>query len=102
MAGGRGKPGGFPYADKAPTGRARCIECREPITQGSVRVAIERELETGAMVTRGAGYLHPACVGAWAEKASSDLHELVEGVKANSRLVEADLAATIDAIDPTS
>jgi len=63
---------------------------------------IERELETGAMVTRGAGYLHPACVGAWAEKASSDLHELVEGVKANSRLVEADLAATIDAIDPTS
>lgn len=102
LAGGRGKPGGFPYADKAPTGRARCIECREPIAQGSVRVAIERELETGAMVTRGAGYLHPSCVRTWAEKAQNDLHELVEGVRTNSRLTEGDLAAAVDAIDPTS
>src|SRR5580692_5748270 len=90
LAGGRGKPGGFPYADKAPTGRAKCIECREAIAQGSVRVAIERELETGTMVTRGAGYLHPACVKPWAEKVSNDLHELVAAVRANSRLTEGD------------
>ena len=102
LAGGRGKPGGFPYADKAPTGRAKCIECKEPIAQGSTRVAIERELETGTMVTRGAGYMHPACVKPWAAKAENDLHELVAGVRANSRLTDGDLNAVVDAIDPTS
>ena len=25
---GNAKPGGFPYIDRAPTGRAKCIQCR--------------------------------------------------------------------------
>jgi hypothetical protein len=43
LAKGRAKPGGFPYADKAPTGRAKCIQCSQPIEKDSVRIAIERD-----------------------------------------------------------
>ena len=39
------KPGGYPYADHAPTGRATCIVTGEKIPKGSVRVAVEREIE---------------------------------------------------------
>src|SRR5215475_12050697 len=31
IAHGHAKPGGFPYADKAPTGRARCMQCQTAI-----------------------------------------------------------------------
>lgn len=99
LAKGRAKPGGFPYADKAPTGRARCQQCQEPIAKDSLRVAIEREIETGTMVTRGAGYLHPACVAAHLEASGSSKDELIEGLRANSRLVPADLDSVIGAIE---
>ena len=95
LAGGHAKPAGFPYADKAPTGRARCLQCREPIDKDALRVAIERELDTGTMVTRGAGYLHPKCVGAYVEATSGDKAALVDGVRANSRLVAEDLAKVV-------
>ena len=61
---GNAKPAGFPYTDRAPTGRAKCMQCEEPIAKDTFRVAVEREIDTGAMVTRGAGYLHPR--SAWA------------------------------------
>ena len=95
LAKGRAKPGGFPFADKAPTGRAKCIQCSQPIDKDSVRVAIEREIDTGAMVTKGAGYLHPKCVGAYLEANGGDKDEMVEGLRQNSRLVPADLDAVI-------
>lgn len=95
LAKGRAKPGGFPYADKAPTGRARCIQCSQPIEKDSIRIAIEREIDTGAMVTKGAGYMHPKCVVAYVEASGGDKDDLVEGVRANSRLVPADLDAAI-------
>src|SRR5438034_595287 len=50
LAKGRAKPGGFPYADKAPTGRARCMQCQQGIEKDSLRVAVEREIDTGTMV----------------------------------------------------
>ena len=102
MAKGRAKPGGFPYADKAPTGRARCIQCSQPIDKDSVRIAIEREIDTGAMVTKGAGYMHPGCVAAYLEAQGGDKAELVEGVRQNSRLVPADLDAAIEQISPSN
>jgi poly [ADP-ribose] polymerase len=91
LAKGHAKPGGFPYADKAPSGRARCQHCQQPIEKDSLRVAFEREIETGTMVTRGAGYLHPACVPAWLEASGGDKTQLAEGLRANSRLVPSDL-----------
>jgi poly [ADP-ribose] polymerase len=95
LAKGRAKPGGFPYADKAPTGRARCMQCEQPIAKDSLRVAVEREIDTGAMVTRGAGYMHPACVGAYLEAHGGDKDGLLEGVRQNSRLVPADLDTVV-------
>lgn len=92
---GRGKPGGFPYVDKAPTGRAKCMQCEEPIAKDSLRVAVEREIDTGAMVTRGAGYLHPKCVAENLENVGGDKDSLIEGLRANSRLTPADLDAAI-------
>ncbi len=98
LAKGRAKPGGFPYADKAPTGRARCMQCSQSIDKDTLRVAVEREIDTGAMVTKGAGYMHPACVAAYVEAQGADKDELVEGLRQNSRLVAADLDAVLAAI----
>ena len=36
------------------------MQCEESIEKGTFRVAVEREVDTGTFVTRGAGYLHPA------------------------------------------
>lgn len=98
LAKGRAKPGGFPYADKAPTGRARCMQCEEPIAKDSLRVAVEREIDTGAMVTRGAGYLHPKCVAENLENVGGSKEDLVEGLRTNSRLTPADLDTVIGEI----
>src|SRR5258706_9971612 len=98
MAKGRAKPGGFPYADKAPTGRAKCMQCHEAIDKDTVRIAVEREIDTGTMVQKGAGYMHPKCVAAYVEASGSDRHALIEGIHANSRLVPADPDAVTAAI----
>ena len=73
----------LPTADLAPTSRAKCIQCEAAIEKGSVRIAVEREIDRGGFVTTGAGYLHPACVEAWA---GEDLDALVASVKENSAL----------------
>ena len=73
-------PGTFPYAEKAPSGRSKCMSCSEAIAKDALRVAIEREVDTGSFTTKGAGYLHPMCA---AEFVSDD--ELLDKVKANSR-----------------
>lgn len=79
--------GALPSADLAPTSRAKCMHCQEAIEKGTVRVGIEREVDTGSFVTKGAGYLHPACVEAWAEEGWEDgLEDLVARVKANTGL----------------
>lgn len=98
LAKGHAKPGGFPYADKAPTGRARCQQCQTAIEKDALRVAFEREIDTGAMITRGAGYLHPKCVGAYLEASGGDKAAFVDGVRANSRLVPEDVEAVVKEI----
>lgn len=92
---GNAKPGGFPYVDKAPTGRAKCMECGEPIEKGSFRVAVERELEVGGNATRGAGYLHPKCVPANLENVGGSVDDMIEGLRTNSRITEAELDGVI-------
>jgi hypothetical protein len=87
---GGGKPSKFPSAERAPTGRAKCIHCAQAIAKGSWRVAIEREIDTGTFVTRGAGYLHPACAIEWARENSDDPDGFVDRVLANSDINEAD------------
>lgn len=84
----RGVPGALPTADLAPTGRAKCIGCETPIPAKSIRIAVERQIDTGRFVTAGAGYLHPACVATWASREEKDLAELIAKVKAHSALPE--------------
>lgn len=79
--------GAFPSADLAPTNRAKCIQCGEVIAKSTVRIAVEREVDTGSFTTKGAGYLHPLCVEAWSESEWEDgLDDLIEKVKSNTGL----------------
>jgi poly [ADP-ribose] polymerase len=96
---GSAKPAGFPYVDRAPTGRARCMRCEQPIEKGALRVAVERELELGGNATRGAGYLHPGCVAANLENMGGSVDELIEGLRANSRLPEGEVDGVIADIE---
>jgi poly [ADP-ribose] polymerase len=73
------KPATFPYAERAPTGRSKCQACEQPIEKGALRVAIEREVDTGSFVTKGAGYLHAACA-----RAHTGDDALMEKIQANS------------------
>jgi hypothetical protein len=86
---------GFPFADRAPTGRAKCIGCEEPIAKGELRIAIEREIETPMGVTKGAGYLHPACAADHV-----DDEDFLTKVLGNSELEDADVAAVREALTP--
>jgi hypothetical protein len=95
IAKGHAKPAGMPYADRAPTGRAKCMQCHEPIAKDSFRVGVEREIEVGASVQSGAGYLHPKCVAAYLEAKEGDKDETVLQLTNNSRLAAEDLAAVI-------
>jgi hypothetical protein len=83
------KPSAFPYAERAPSARAKCGGCGEAIGKGELRVATERELETPGMgATTGARYWHPACAAKGAE-----VEGILEKVRANSRgLGEGDMA----------
>ncbi len=99
IAKGTAKPGGFPHVDRAPTGRAKCMQCEQAIEKASFRVAVEREIDTGTMVTRGAGYLHPACVAENLENIGGSVEDLVKGLRVNSRLPQADLDGVIATIE---
>jgi predicted nucleic acid-binding Zn ribbon protein len=74
-------PPDFPYAERAPTGRSKCLACGTAIEKDALRVAIEREVDTGAFVTKGAGYLHLACA-----KGHVNDPELLGKLKAHSKL----------------
>ncbi len=91
IAGGHAKPAGLPYVDRAPTGRAKCMQCGEAIAKDDLRVAVERELTVGGNVQTGAGYLHPGCAVAWVEAHDQEADELVIGIRNNSRVADADL-----------
>lgn len=88
--GGGAKPAKLPAADRAPTGRAKCIQCSETIEKGAWRVGVEREIDTGTFVTKGAGYLHPACAVEWASENADDPDGFVDQVLGNSNVNEKD------------
>jgi len=90
---GKEKPGKFPYVEHAPTGRSRCLACELGIEKDTLRVAIEREVDTGSFVTKGAGYLHAKCAPEFVE----ELEGLLEGIKANSTALTAEDLAELEA-----
>lgn len=92
-----GKQGtAFPRAEEAPSGRASCLGCSQKIKKGELRVAIEREVDTGSFVAKRPGYLHPACA-----KGSEHLTEVddpLETLRQNSDLTPAQLDALTQAL----
>jgi hypothetical protein len=83
-------PEAFPYADRAPTGRARCMQCEASVEKGALRVAVEREVDTGTFVSRGPGYLHPGCVASYLEKKNAGpVSDVIAPLKANSTALSA-------------
>ena len=72
-----------------------CMGCEQAIDKDTVRVAIEREVDTGAMVTRAPGYLHPRCVAGYLDKNGGSKADVIAGLRANSRLAPADLDAAL-------
>lgn len=89
----------LPHADRAPTGRAKCMSCSQPLEKGALRVAVERELDTPMGTQKGPGYLHPRCAVNWVrfqiDDGSSEwesTEDFVAAVLGNSGLSEADAA----------
>jgi len=75
-------PPELPYAERAPTGRSKCLVCGEGIEKDALRVAVEREVDTGTFTTKGTGYLHAACAPA---HLANDAAQIAL-IKAHSRL----------------
>lgn len=80
-------PPSFPHVERAPTGRSRCLQCGEPIEKDALRLAVEREVDTGAFKTKSAGYLHLPCASAHLGDPAQ-----LELAKANSKLDAATMA----------
>ncbi len=96
---GRRQAGGLPVRrSRAPTGRAKCMQCSEAIEKGSFRVAVEREVDTGSFATRSAGYLHPRCVVENLENVGGVIEDELDGLRKNSRIAPEDLDAVVGEI----
>jgi hypothetical protein len=85
---GGSKPGKFPYVERAPSARSTCLVCNEKLDKAALRVAIEREVDTGSFVQKGAGYLHPACAAK--HESLVDVKDLLALLKLNSPQLTAD------------
>lgn len=99
----------IPYAEPAPTGRARCKHCNELIEQGTLRVTVGRTVEFGNQVRTAPVNVHPRCVRAELDSAESAterdgfaaaLRENSEGV--DSDRIEALIAEIGELGDPDS
>jgi poly [ADP-ribose] polymerase len=75
-------------AERAPTGRASCMQCKQAIGKAEWRVAVERELQTGGVAgMKGSGYLHIACAPAFLQGSKEGL---IAKLKKRSALSAAD------------
>lgn len=80
----------YPYAEIAPTGRSKCLQCDQAIAKDDLRVAVEREVEIAGVMRPSPGYLHIGCA---AEYVESD--DLAEHIRANSSLEPAQLESAL-------
>lgn len=93
-----------PWAERAPTGRAKCKHCGETIEKDSWRITLLREVTFGNQ-TRGTPiHVHPRCVSAEirAEDCLTELDGFEAALRENSGLPEDELVealGTIGALD---
>jgi hypothetical protein len=87
-----------PSAEWAPTGRSRCLACREPIDKDTLRIAVEREVEVGGVPRPGVGYVHPRCAREFVKDDA-----LAEKLKQNSTsLKPEELAVVLEELAPVA
>lgn len=77
----------YPYAEKAPSARSKCIGCGDLIGKGDFRFVVEREVDAGSFIAMAPGFVHAKCIGDFLD--SIDWEILAK----NSKLEEADLAS---------
>jgi len=92
-----GKDRPLPHADRAPTSRARCTQCGEPIEKGTLRIGVQREADPGSFA-RGPSYMHAGCGRAWARDSDLDVAEWAEKVVVNSAFEDAETTALREAM----
>jgi hypothetical protein len=80
----------IPYAELAPSGRAKCKHCDEPMGKGDVRVVLGRGVYFGSQVRTAPINVHPKCVSS--ELQSDDCATEVEGFEAALRANTTDLS----------
>lgn len=76
----------IPSVELAPTGRAKCKHCGEPIEKGSLRVTLGREVTFGNQVRVAPANVHPRCVAAELDnpECSVEADGLAGALRANS------------------
>ena len=82
----------IPYAEPAPTGRARCKHCNEPIEKDSLRVTLGRHVEFGSQVRTSPINVHPRCVAAEmrSPECATEREGFADALRANSRDLSSD------------
>lgn len=76
----------IPYAEIAPTGRAKCKRCGETLEKGTLRITLGREVEFGNQVRIGPINVHPRCVAREmrADDCGTAIEGFAEALRANS------------------
>jgi len=91
-----------PYAERAPSGRAKCKWSEETIPKGAWRVVLGREVRFGAQVRTMPINVLPAHVAEAlrAEDSATKAEGFFEALEQNSRLPEEELAEVVAEIGP--
>jgi len=82
-----------PYAQVAPSGRAKCKHCDETIEKGSVRIVLGREVEFYRQVRVALINVHPKCVAAelLAEDCGTESEGFADALRNNTKNVSTEL-----------
>jgi hypothetical protein len=81
----------YPFAERAPTGRAACLECGKAIAQDTVRVVIPRVVDRDRFQATRQAFLHPAC----AAEFIVDVEDLAGALARNSDALSPDERAAL-------
>lgn len=88
----------YPYAERAPNGRARCRVCQEGIKKDQLRVVFERAFDAGMGMTRSAGYMHAACTMRYGDAEKLGREALSAMLRAHSKISAADVEEVVVAL----
>lgn len=89
-----------PWAERAPTGRAKCKHCDETIEQASWRVTLLREVTFGNQTRATPINVHARCVSAElrAEDCLTEVDGFEAALRTNSEVDEAELVEALELI----